>query len=80
MNKSEKDALKKVHSAEAELKTSLYAEGDKIAKAMGYPGLKGMDAIVRYLVDKHHWTPETVRHFTVEELELLLEGWNRDTV
>lgn len=58
---------------------SLECFGDDLAKREGYKGLKGMDALFYYLVQKHHWLPSQVRALNVEDLELLFseerEGW-----
>lgn len=59
--------------AEAVRKTDILAIGDQIAKQQGYKTLRGMDAVVRYLVDKHHWLPADIRRLTANELALLLD-------
>jgi hypothetical protein len=59
---------------EAKLKYLLLRQANALAKQNGYPGLSGMDALVRYFADKYHWTPEQTRRLTVEDLHALLEG------
>lgn len=46
--------------------------GDRLAKARGYQGLDGFDAIHYYLVQKHHWLPAQVRAMTTEDLAFAL--------
>jgi predicted metal-dependent enzyme (double-stranded beta helix superfamily) len=49
--------------------------GDRIAKQEGYPGLEGIKAIYRYLIDKYRWLPDDVRKLDNEDLHLLLAGY-----
>ena len=70
------EAAVKVLMAEAEMKILLIKQGNKLARREGYQNLRGMDAITRYLVDKHHWLPEAIQRLTYPELELLLDGYN----
>jgi hypothetical protein len=49
--------------------------GDHMAIKEGYVGLKGMEAVHRYLVDKYGWQPEQVRKLSNEDLHLLLAGY-----
>ena len=51
--------------------------GDHIAQKEGYVGLKGMEAIYRYLIDKYSWQPEQVRNLSPEDLHLLLAGYEK---
>jgi|GEM_PF-6858529 len=60
--------------AEAELKLALLLHADVLAEQNGYPGLSGMDALVRYFADKYHWTPEQTRRLTLGDLSALLQG------
>lgn len=46
--------------------------GDRIAKKLGYSGFDGMDAIVLYLVNKHHWLPADIRAMSQDDLRLVL--------
>lgn len=49
--------------------------GDHIAANLGYMGLRGMEAVHRYLIDKYGWEPEHVRRLSEEDLRLLLSGY-----
>ncbi len=49
--------------------------GDHIAEKEGYVGLRGMQAVQRYLVDRYGWQPEHVRKLGTEDLRLLLAGY-----
>lgn len=60
--------------ANANLLATIAAEGDQIAKANGYSGLSGLDAVHRFLIDKYHWLPSDVRMLSVDDLQLLLAG------
>lgn len=72
--KAIREAQEKINRIQADRLSNLTEKGDQIAKLMKYPGLDGMDAIVRYLVDKHHWLPSDVQHLTQDELFLVLDG------
>ncbi len=49
--------------------------GDHIAGKEGYHGLRGIDGIYRYLIDKYHWQPLEVRKLQMEDLHLLIAGY-----
>ncbi len=49
--------------------------GNHIALKEGYVGLKGMEAVYRYLVDKYSWLPKEVRNLTHDDLHMLLAGY-----
>jgi hypothetical protein len=49
--------------------------GDHIAEKEGYVGLKGMEAVFRYIVDQYRWLPQQVRSLSKEDLQLLLAGY-----
>ena len=49
--------------------------GDHMAEKEGYVGLKGIQAVHRYLIDKYGWQPEQVRRLSREDLSLLLAGY-----
>jgi hypothetical protein len=49
--------------------------GDHMAEKEGYIGLRGMQAVHRYLIDKYGWQPEEVRKLSHEDLHLLLAGY-----
>ncbi len=51
--------------------------GDHMAQKKGYVGLKGMQAVYRYLIDKYRWQPEEVRKLSPEDLHLLLAGYEQ---
>jgi hypothetical protein len=74
MNKKSKNLEKKSFVIDAQLKFEIARAGDALAKKMGYKDLRGMDAIIRYLCDKHHWFPHDARRLTVEDLLLLLSA------
>jgi hypothetical protein len=46
--------------------------GDRLAKKHGYSHLRGEEAVFRYLVERHHWPVDYVRHLNEADLELLL--------
>ena len=50
--------------------------GDHMAVKEGYVGLKGMQAVYRYLIDEYRWQPEEVRKRSSEDLHLLLAGYD----
>lgn len=54
--------------------TSIEDAGNKIAKKFKYRTLRGRSAIIRYLCDKHHWTPEAVRKLGDQDIKILLDG------
>lgn len=68
------ETRRKIHVLNGEMAALLEEQGDALAKRMGYDGLRGMDALHRFLIDKHHWLPHQVRSLTVDELKLLLAG------
>lgn len=49
--------------------------GDHIAEQEGYLGLKGMEGVYRYIIDKYRWQPRDVRKLSSEDLHLLLAGY-----
>lgn len=53
--------------------------GDHLAKKQGYKEHDGIEAVWFYLIQKHHWTPATVRALNAEDLRFLLaeemSGW-----
>ncbi|MBN1930788.1 MAG: hypothetical protein JW786_04175 [Desulfobacterales bacterium] len=49
--------------------------GDHIAKKEGYIGLKGVEAVYRYIIDKYNWLPEQVRGLGNEDVSMLLAGY-----
>jgi hypothetical protein len=49
--------------------------GNHIAQKEGYVGLKGMEAVYRYLVDKYRWPPEQIRNLSMNDLHMLLAGY-----
>lgn len=55
--------------------TVLEKIGDHIAEQEGYVGLKGMEAVFRYIIDQYRWLPEQVRSLSTEDLRLLLAGY-----
>ncbi len=52
--------------------------GDELAKRKGWRGIGGMEAIYLYLVQKHNWTPATVRSMNHEDLRLALHEEMQD--
>jgi hypothetical protein len=46
-----------------------------MAEKEGYIGLRGMQAVQRYLIDKYGWEPDQVRKLSPEDLHLLLAGY-----
>ncbi|GLI33731.1 hypothetical protein [Desulforhabdus amnigena] len=59
----------------ADLKSMLEKIGDHIGQSQGYVELKGLDAVYRYLIDKYSWRPDEVRNLSLEDLKLLLAGY-----
>jgi hypothetical protein len=59
----------------AELKETIEKIGNDIAQREGYVGLKGREAVCRYLVDKYRWLPGQVRDFDDDDMSLLLAGY-----
>ncbi|MGC9195026.1 MAG: hypothetical protein ACP5IL_06185 [Syntrophobacteraceae bacterium] len=49
--------------------------GDRIVEKEGYHGLRGIDGIYRYLIDKYRWQPPEVRNLQIEDLHLLMAGY-----
>ncbi|MGO9316147.1 MAG: hypothetical protein ACLQBD_05470 [Syntrophobacteraceae bacterium] len=49
--------------------------GDHMAEKEGYVGLKGMQAVHRYLIDKYGWKPDQVRQLSTDDLHILLAGY-----
>jgi predicted nucleotidyltransferase len=68
------EAERKCFISDAELRYITTRQGDALAKKKGYKDLEGMDAIIRFLCDKHHWFPHQVRQLSTEDLNLLLKG------
>src|SRR4051794_3493406 len=68
------EARSRLFEADAGLRAALADKGDQIAKKKGYGRLDGLDAVHRYLIDKHHWLPSEVRALTTDDLSLLLAG------
>jgi hypothetical protein len=50
--------------------------GDHMAEKEGYIGLRGMRAVHRYIIDKYGWEPDQVRKLSLEDLHLLLAGYD----
>ncbi|MBY3367570.1 hypothetical protein HFN93_21850 [Rhizobium laguerreae] len=46
--------------------------GDYLAEKNGYKDLDGLDAIVAYLVNKHHWLPKEIRSMSEDDLRVVL--------
>lgn len=82
MNKKNKTVTKddlnaqttRLYKAEAEMLGIIASKGEALAKKMGYGRLSGMEAIHRYLIERHHWLPWDVSRLTADDLGLLLEG------
>ncbi|KUL94142.1 hypothetical protein DK26_19395 [Bosea sp. WAO] len=62
----------KLAQTAAELHTFTLKFGDELGRKPPYKGLDGMDAIVLYLVNKHHWLPADVRAISQEDLRIVL--------
>ena len=75
VNGTYQERAEKQFLAEGEMKSIFSMLGDTIARDQGYEDLRGMDAVFRYLIDKHHWLPHQVRSLSVEDLSLLLDGY-----
>jgi len=68
------ESTRRLFVANAELLATIASEGEALAKANGYTGLKGLDAVHRFLIDKYHWLPDEVRRLSVDDLQILLAG------
>ena len=77
--KEQYEASKNLHEIQGKINFSLDVFGDHIAEREGYKVHYGIDAIHFYLIQKYNWTPATVRHLPLEDIEFLLaeekEGW-----
>ncbi len=73
--KTLKDLRQDISLAQSKQVLALAGFGDIIAKDEGYTTLDGVDAVIRYIVDKYHWPPHEVRRFSIEDLNLLLDGY-----
>jgi hypothetical protein len=60
---------------EAKQKAAIGRMGDMIAENEGYEDLFGMEAVYRYLIDKYKWLPHEVRGLSVDDLNMLLDGY-----
>ena len=69
-------ATEALYLAEAQLKSAISEQGEKIAKDQDYKNLNGLEAVHRYLIDRYHWLPDQVRSLSVDDLNLLLEGYD----
>jgi len=65
-------ARREVIAATAGLHAFTIELGDRIGKKLNYSGFDGMDAIVLYLVNKHHWLPVDIRAMSHDDLRLVL--------
>lgn len=63
---------------EAKLKADIGRLGDIIAKKEGYENLFGMEAVYRYLIDKYKWLPYQIRALSVDDLNMLLDGYKTE--
>lgn len=68
------DTRTKLHVLDGEIRGALEERGDRIAAEKGYKGISGMEAICRYLIDKHHWLPWDVARLSTDEIQMLLAG------
>lgn len=73
------DAESRLFHAEADLKSVLARRGDKLADTFGYRGTDGLDAIHRYLIEKHHWLPHDVRALSIDDLTMLTAEAGEDS-
>lgn len=64
----------RLYKAEADMLALIASKGEALSKKMGYGSLSGLEAIHRYIIEKHHWLPWDVARLTVDDLGLLLEG------
>ncbi len=79
MDKKYFQEIKNLRIIEAKHYAHLEPFGDELAKRRGYKGLKGLEAIHFFLVEKYHWLPATVRSLNPNDLLFLLteemRGW-----
>lgn len=50
--------------------------GRHIAQKEGFRHLNEVQAIHRFLMDKHHWLPSQVRQLSEEDMRILLDGYD----
>ncbi|UQI41900.1 hypothetical protein [Vreelandella venusta] len=79
-SKTLNEAEYRLFDNEAKTKYSLARFGDYLAKTHSYPrSLAGLDAVRYYLMQKHHWTPSTLRDMSIDDMEFAVamekEGW-----
>lgn len=74
------ELLFRLHEVDGHLTYTLAVFGDQLASEHGYPsGLRGLEAIRYYLMQKHNWLPAQVRSLSYEDLAFAMskerEGW-----
>lgn len=81
MNDPQTFNWREMYSSVDEPRKELQRFGDQLAKRMEYKRLRGIDAIMFFLIQEHHWLPADVGHITLGDLCLLLReeeeaaGW-----
>lgn len=73
-NVSVDEARKRIHLAQAHLLFYLYKAGNRLATAKGYGGLKGIDAIARFLLERDGTPIERTLSASYESLKTQLSG------
>jgi hypothetical protein len=73
------ETRRRLHEAEGMQVYHLELFGDALAIREGYTQVDGIDAVRFYLMQKHNWTPPTVRSLSYEDLLFALQeemsGW-----
>ncbi len=70
LNEATKDAL----VMDAKLRAAIYQNAIEIAGKRGWDCTDGLEALYLIFADKHHWTPEQVRHLSTEEIHIFLQA------
>lgn len=68
------EATKSALVMDGELRAAIYDNAIEIAGKRGWDCTDGLEALYLIFADKHHWTPEQVRHLSTEEIHILLQG------
>lgn len=78
-SKTTNEAECRLFDYEAKTKYSLARFGDHLAEEHNYPrDIAGLDAARYYLMQKHHWTPATLRDMSIDDMEFALAMEKKD--
>lgn len=69
-----------LHQEMGKLNYLLEKFGDYLAKQNGYKDIDGIEAVQFFLMEKHHWTPATVKTMSLEDTRWAMTqemaGWS----